>query len=74
MKINEIRNDESANDRVLKNVKVIRDALQEIQTRVAEYEALAVKGEANWGHVGDLSYIRQHTRYAAGEEHDEDPR
>lgn len=81
MQLNEIgqrypsrnRNGDDANTRVLKNVEAIRQALNEIQQKVAEYEALAVKGNATWGHVGDLAFVREHTRYAAGHEHDEDP-
>ena len=74
MKLQEMKGRQDPNERVLKNVKAIRAALREIESQVAEYEAAAVKGEADWGHVGTLASVREYARYAAGHETDEDPR
>ena len=62
---------QSATDRVLANVKVIREMLQELDYVVTHYEADA--DDADWGHVGDLANIRGCLHTALGHEDNPDP-
>lgn len=61
---------QSAQLRVIKNVNAINELIEELQARVKEYQTTP---NPNYGHVGDLHWIRGCLHNALGHEDNPDP-